>query len=333
MDVEKAWYYADADGSPTGPHPRRTLETLRASGTISPETLVWTEGMGDWATYAASGIEPPSSPATPPPLRPRSNASSLAAPDAAESPAEHQPDAGIRSPYPDARDQVEPLTPSAWRDRREALAHGGPGAWDGLALESGRRPPELAVEDDGWQSTKPAPWRRYFARILDTMIFGFLSSAVMAASMGVLDPALFEKFYGRNGLFQNAVLATLFVLIVAMPFEALVIGLTGTSIGKWIFGVRITRKSGRPIGFARSLGREVGVWFYGFGLGVPVVSLITLIVSYLRLKDQGVARWDAGRPWLVTYRPSGTLQWILSVSGFLCWIGLLVGFSILGARR
>lgn len=168
--------------------------------------------------------------------------------------------------------------------------------------------------------------------MLDTMIFGVVISAVMGMSIGVLDPVLFEKLYGRHGLFQNTFVATIFVLISAMPLEALVIGLTGTSIGKWIFGVRITGVSGRPVGLARAFGREVSAWFYGLGLGVPLVSLATLIASYRRLKDDGATRWDQGQPWVVTYRPSGALQWVLSASGLMCWFVLLIGLSVLGAR-
>ena len=298
MDVEQAWYYTDADGSVVGPHPRRTLEALRASEAISPETLVWTEGMDDWAAYHASGLQPES-----------------------------------RTPPPDPDNQPEPLTPSAWRQHRETLEPSGYGVESGRTFRPSNLPPEPAVDDDGWQSTKPAPWRRYFARMLDTMIFGFLFSALVAMSLAALDPGLFDKFYGRNGLLHNGLLATLIVLIFAMPFEALVIGLTGTSIGKWIFGVRITQASGRSIGLARAFGREVGVWFFGLGIGVPLVSLFTLIFSYIRLKDDGVARWDRERPWLVTYRPSGALQWVLSISGFLLWLVLAVVFSMLGARR
>lgn len=330
MDVEQGWYYADADGSPIGPHPRRMLVMLRASGTILPETLVWTEGMDDWAAYTASELEPSSWPETAPPLPDQSDASPLHVPITSDSAIQRQVDGDIPASDPD--DQLERLTPMAWRERRKSRTHGGLGDWRSLTLPSGKRPPDSAVDDDGWQSTKPAPWRRYFARMLDTVIFGFLFSTVMAASMGALDPPLFEKFYGRNGLFQNTILATLFVLISAMPFEALAIGLTGTSIGKWIFGVRITHKSGHPIGLTRAFGRELGAWFYGLGIGVPLVSLIALFLSYQRLKDDGAARWDAGRPWIVTYRPSGVLQWTLSTSGFVCWFCLLVGFTILGAR-
>lgn len=329
MEVEQAWYYADADGSAVGPHPRQTLETLRASGTISPETLVWTEGMDDWAAYHASGLQPSPSPS--PSLRAEPNERAPEIPSPATGSTSLQSQSG--TPPSDPDNQREALTPSAWRQRKEALTPRGYGVESGGVFRPSDLPPESVVDDDGWQSTKPAPWRRYFARMLDTMIFGFLFSVLLAASLAALDPRLFDKFYGRNGLLHNGLLATLIVLIFAMPFEALVIGLTGTSIGKWIFGVRITQASGRSIGLARAFGREVGVWFYGLGIGVPLVSLFTLIFSFIRLKDDGVARWDRERPWLVTYRPSGTLQWVLSISGFLLWLVLAVFFSVLGARR
>lgn len=42
-------YFIDEGGSPAGPFDRAELEARVAGGTLDPETLVWTDGMADWA--------------------------------------------------------------------------------------------------------------------------------------------------------------------------------------------------------------------------------------------------------------------------------------------
>lgn len=44
---EPMWYYGQ-QGSQLGPVPQSTLQQMLASGQLSPESQVWTQGMGDW---------------------------------------------------------------------------------------------------------------------------------------------------------------------------------------------------------------------------------------------------------------------------------------------
>ena len=45
--MDPSWYYAHGD-SPTGPLQENEILALLASGTITPQTLLWTEGMESW---------------------------------------------------------------------------------------------------------------------------------------------------------------------------------------------------------------------------------------------------------------------------------------------
>jgi len=56
------WYYS-AHGKPQGPVSQADLETLARTGAVTPQTLVWREGMADWAAY--STITTPSPPPMP----------------------------------------------------------------------------------------------------------------------------------------------------------------------------------------------------------------------------------------------------------------------------
>ncbi len=53
------WFYEVA-GTPRGPVPRSRLVDLLRSGEVSPESLVWSEGMADWLPASqVAGLEGP----------------------------------------------------------------------------------------------------------------------------------------------------------------------------------------------------------------------------------------------------------------------------------
>src|SRR5215203_3363352 len=57
------WFY-ETGGQQAGPIARSGLDSLIASGTITPQTLVWRAGQSEWSPYsavapAASAAEPP----------------------------------------------------------------------------------------------------------------------------------------------------------------------------------------------------------------------------------------------------------------------------------
>lgn len=57
------WYYAD-NNEKAGPVSTDALQALARSGRISPQTLVWRDGLADWICYTEAGLSsvPPSPP-------------------------------------------------------------------------------------------------------------------------------------------------------------------------------------------------------------------------------------------------------------------------------
>ena len=45
--VDRSWFFA-SQGQQQGPYPEAQLHQFIASGRVTAETLVWTEGMADW---------------------------------------------------------------------------------------------------------------------------------------------------------------------------------------------------------------------------------------------------------------------------------------------
>lgn len=191
--------------------------------------------------------------------------------------------------------------------------------------------PRLVVEDDGWQSTRATPWRRYFARMFDTVILGAMIWFVLGFVLAAFSTRLYEAFFSTHGLAKSALLSTMMTFFLMVPLEAVMVGLSGTTVGKWVFGVRITRPNGHAIGVLRAARREAAVLVRGVALGIPLFSLITMIVGYQTLTDAGSASWDNG-DWVVTCREPGTAQTLLSIAGVTAWLIALIIIQALAAR-
>lgn len=57
-DLVPRWFYEEA-GEPAGPVSAQSLRALLQSGSIDRATLVWREGMPDWAPYEQSDADGP----------------------------------------------------------------------------------------------------------------------------------------------------------------------------------------------------------------------------------------------------------------------------------
>lgn len=175
-----------------------------------------------------------------------------------------------------------------------------------------------------WDDTAPHPWQRYAARLTDVIVLGALAWSVLGVVLYGVNPMLADQmFSGESNMAADGMLN----LILMLPVIALLIGLTGGSLGKWVFGNRVS-KDGKPIGFLAALKRELSVWFFGLAIGFLIASLVTMILSFKKLKNTKATRWDAKGGFVVTHRPQtkGTmaLMWASFVGLLVASAGLVV---------
>lgn len=116
---------------------------------------------------------------------------------------------------------------------------------------------------------------------------------------------------------MNDYVAGLLWFVVALLGCALLIGTTGTTVGKWLMGIRLTPPDGGGIGVGRALRRELHCFAAGLGLGMPLLMLIMGVVSYQHLTRDGATAWDKDKDWVVTHRPRGSVQVVLGAIGVL----------------
>ena len=179
------------------------------------------------------------------------------------------------------------------------------------------------VEDKSynlWSESPPHPWRRYFARLLDTYISGGIIFICLGLIMYLISPSFNERFFsafnGLDGQFFDVIVSA----FLAMFLNAAFIGFTGGSLGKWFFGIRVVNIKRQRIGYMLALRREIAVFVRGLGMAIPFVSLFTLLSAQKHLLKEGNTTWDEELNLNVIYHENNTKQKILTGVGFTIFL-------------
>ncbi len=184
-----------------------------------------------------------------------------------------------------------------------------------------REAPAL-VHSRQWIDVNPHPWRRYFARYLDNILWSMMIMFLLSVGLAYLSEPIFLQFFslleGPGGQVISLVIAT----ILAVIPNAILIGLTGGNLGKWLFGICVLDEADRPIGVIRSFKREGRVLLFGLAFGIPFLSLISMIISYQKLKQDRSTSWDEALAVKVVHRKAGVAQYIGSTIGIILILGL-----------
>lgn len=146
------------------------------------------------------------------------------------------------------------------------------------------------------------PWRRYFARGVDNLVNPSLLYVWLGTTLAIFMPSAAAAFLAWTET-VNFFVDIMLSLVIATLMNALLLGTLGTTLGKFIFGVRIRETDGRGLSFSRAFRRELLVWFQGMGLGIPVLSLFMQAHAYYQLDHDGTTTWDEDMNLVVTHRP------------------------------
>ncbi len=151
--------------------------------------------------------------------------------------------------------------------------------------------PSPVLAADTAPASPPHPWRRYFARAIDLLLYGTVWSAVLMLGFRVNITGL--------SLFLNW-LSNLVPLFMMLFLEPLMLRFWGYTPGKWIFGLRLTDENGRRLGYAAALVRTWKVIWYGLALGIPIWNLVRLLKCRRRCLDEAEQPWDEEGEFLYT---------------------------------
>lgn len=127
-------------------------------------------------------------------------------------------------------------------------------------------------------SEKPRPWVRFWAKHFDILIFSFIAGIIIA----IFNPEILSQ--------PDAVLGIM-ILPCSLLLDAFCLSFWGTTPGKFLLNIKVS-KNLKKLTLSDANKRAFYTWFGGFGLGIPLINLITLYMSYSHLKTSGNCYWD-----------------------------------------
>ena len=170
-------------------------------------------------------------------------------------------------------------------------------------------------------STNPRPWVRYLARMIDIYLFGLVFQKVLET---------ITNFWVKNELALSSytkIYIIIYILVQSFIYifvESIILSTLGNTFGKWLLKIQISNNQSKKIPFFIAIKRSFLVWIYGFGAGLPLISLCTHIVAYSHLTTRKITTWDQKCNLMVSHQKIGIVRIILIILFFiLSFIGSL----------
>lgn len=168
------------------------------------------------------------------------------------------------------------------------------------------------------------PWRRYFARSLDISLMSILIFFLLM----YIAPLKYIKI--ATLLYKIRPFDIQLLVTIAIIFNSFLMGLTGTTIGKFVFGVRVLNENNQKPSLYETINREFNVFMRGMAFSVPIASLVALMKSHSRLTLKKKTSWDERLKCTVTYRKNNMMQKVLTFIGVTLCVSLVLYSSSLG---
>jgi len=157
------------------------------------------------------------------------------------------------------------------------------------------------------------PFVRYAARLIDMGVFIFIAIPLTRA-------------LGFGLTSESLLWADMLMLALLVPVEALVLAQFGTTPGKAFMRMSVVRDDGLRLDLQTAMSRSAKVWLLGWGLGIPIVSMVTRVLSFARLMGEGKTAWDSQCGTRVIHQPIGFGRALLAI----VLIFFLMGSSLSG---
>lgn len=156
----------------------------------------------------------------------------------------------------------------------------------------------------------PHPWIRYFARFYDIVLSGFI--------LGILAGFIYPPLLDINATVFGFISLFFWVFV-----EAFCLSTWGTTPGKSLFKIKIFYSHANKFTFSAALNRSFQVWFGALGLGIPIISLITLITTHNRLTKNGRTAYDENVGCVVKHGHLGIHRIIIIILQFVIFLALI----------
>jgi uncharacterized RDD family membrane protein YckC len=223
-----SWYYAESNER-RGPIDDGTFQSLVAAGKVTPETLVWSEGMADWMPYGQVGSIAASPAAVP----------AIPATSVIGARSDVQPCRECGREFPvdemisyDGRYVCASCKPTFFQKIREGAAVAGEREYAGF-------------------------WIRFCAKFVDGILMNILGRLLGLAVAGVVTDAD-TALYVASGI----------GLIIGATYTIFFVGKYGATPGKMACKLQVIRADDSPMTYGRATGRYFAELLSAFTLSI-----------------------------------------------------------------
>ena len=128
------------------------------------------------------------------------------------------------------------------------------------------------------------PWRRFLARVIDLNLCNLLwvSFVTLVLRWNISSWGWFLTWL--TGYFTYG-------LMIAI--EPLLLSTLGTTPGKFILGIKVRDANGARLSYESALLRTIGVFFRGYGCGIPIYSIVRMIKCCIACSKNELMEWDS----------------------------------------
>lgn len=134
------------------------------------------------------------------------------------------------------------------------------------------------------------PWRRYFARSLDLMLYSTVFDVIFCLAAGI--PI-------QN---MNRIASAIASMALMLVIEPLLLRCCGTTPGKFCFGLSIESAEGGRLSYRDAFERTAGALYVGMAFQVPLLGYYTLWKSYKRCVSSQCQPWEEEHPVNYSFR-------------------------------
>jgi len=127
------------------------------------------------------------------------------------------------------------------------------------------------------------PWRRYFARMLDMLLYE-LACWLITVEVLQVNPIIRQTEY--------SLLSLLVAVAAVLLAEPLMFHLWGTTPGKWLFGITVRDVWGRKPSYWDGVVRNGRMLWSGYGFFVPIYNLCRLYRCYKACAQGEELPWE-----------------------------------------
>ena len=167
-----------------------------------------------------------------------------------------------------------------------------------------------------------APWRRFFARHFDLMLYG---TAWCVLGLLVLQKSPTTEsgsaWFGGSGF-----MAILMMVII----EPLFLCTCGTTPGKWLLGLSVTDNTGQKLGYIDGLYRTAQALWHGLGFFIPIFRLIRGWRRYCDCTDGKTLAWEWDSE--LVLRDEKAWRVLATIGGVIVQVALIVLSASLFSR-